>query len=222
MSFSKPSIQTQRQPASLPTPESTRSFWHSEPSPLLLGHRSTRNLPETADVVVIGSGITGASIAHHLLENNPSLSVVMLEAREACWGATGRVSPPNLHLQYYMSTARDLTTSSERRPLPTPPLHPSHRPLNRPLRTLQFPHPRNTHRRAIHRLRIHSPTRRTSNLRHSRRGILQILPQNHGIHLPGPPLPHASHHKSIRARLPPRPHSQSSNRNGSSSPSLAL
>jgi hypothetical protein len=89
------------QPAALPTPKSSDSFWHTEPSPLLLGHRSTRNLPATADVVIIGSGITGTSIARHLLkkdagnEESPasaSPNVVMLEAREACWGATGRVS----------------------------------------------------------------------------------------------------------------------------------
>lgn len=88
------------QPAALPTPKSTDSFWHTEPSPLLLGHRSTRALPSTADVVIIGSGITGTSIARHLLkkeggEEETSSSggpnVVMLEAREACWGATGRV-----------------------------------------------------------------------------------------------------------------------------------
>lgn len=89
------------QPAALPTPKSSDSFWHTEPSPLLLGHRSTRGLPSTADVVIIGSGITGTSIARHLLKkdggkeetsSSESQDVVMLEAREACWGATGRVS----------------------------------------------------------------------------------------------------------------------------------
>jgi hypothetical protein len=96
-----PDLPRLSQPAGLPTPKSTDSFWHTEPSPLLLGHRSTRGLPSSADVVIIGSGITGASIARHLLkedggvEQSPdsdSHDVVMLEAREACWGATGRVS----------------------------------------------------------------------------------------------------------------------------------
>ncbi|KAF2482818.1 FAD dependent oxidoreductase-domain-containing protein [Neohortaea acidophila] len=82
-------------PSAPPTTHSTNSFWHSEPSALLTGHRSTRDLPRTADVVIIGSGITGASVAHHLLtsthgEGKKGQSVVMLEAREACWGATGR------------------------------------------------------------------------------------------------------------------------------------
>lgn len=79
-------------PAGLPCPNSSGSFWHSEPSPFLLKHRTSSNLPTTADVVIIGSGITGASAARFLAEDPraASLKVVMLEAREACWGATGR------------------------------------------------------------------------------------------------------------------------------------
>ncbi|KAF1816484.1 FAD dependent oxidoreductase, partial [Eremomyces bilateralis CBS 781.70] len=76
----------------LPTPSPSKSFWHSEPSSFLLGHRTTADLPSSADVVIIGSGITGASVARYLKEEEGAagLSVVMLEAREACWGATGR------------------------------------------------------------------------------------------------------------------------------------
>ncbi|KAJ6440289.1 hypothetical protein O9K51_06079 [Purpureocillium lavendulum] len=74
--------------AELPTPRSTRSYWHREPSKKLLGHRSTADLPHTADVVVIGSGITGAFAARELVAGGRG--VLMLEAREACWGATGR------------------------------------------------------------------------------------------------------------------------------------
>ena len=79
--------------ASLPTTESTSSFWHSEPSDFLLGHRTTPHLPSEADVVIVGSGITGASAARYLAEDERAkgLSVVMLDAREACWCATGRV-----------------------------------------------------------------------------------------------------------------------------------
>lgn len=78
--------------ANIPQPESSASFWHSEPSEFLLGHRTTPDLPAEADVVIIGSGITGASVARYLTENarGKDLSVVMLDAREACWGATGR------------------------------------------------------------------------------------------------------------------------------------
>lgn len=95
MSRHNPNLPKQRKPCDLPSEQSSKSFWHSEPSSLLLGHRSTRDLPETADVVVIGSGISGASIAHHLFNDGDTGGkkphVVMLEAREACWGATGRV-----------------------------------------------------------------------------------------------------------------------------------
>ncbi|KAL7789968.1 DAO domain-containing protein [Trichoderma ceciliae] len=74
--------------AGLPTPQNTKSFWHRDPSFVLLGRRSTPDLPATADVIVIGSGITGAFAAWELVAGGRS--VLMLEAREACWGATGR------------------------------------------------------------------------------------------------------------------------------------
>ncbi|KXH66313.1 hypothetical protein CSAL01_06816, partial [Colletotrichum salicis] len=51
------------------------------------------NLPPSADVAIIGAGISGAFIAHRLLtDESPSRpkSVLMLEARAAVSGATGR------------------------------------------------------------------------------------------------------------------------------------
>jgi len=91
------------QPAPLPVPNPSKSFWHSEPSSFLLGHHTTEDMPKEVDVVIVGSGITGASAARFLHESGSSdadqngigstkKTVVMLEAREACWGATGRVS----------------------------------------------------------------------------------------------------------------------------------
>ncbi|KAM0520563.1 hypothetical protein ACHAPE_002958 [Trichoderma viride] len=77
-------------PAGLPVDNPSKSYWLSEPSGILLGHRTTKNLPQAADVLIIGSGITGAMVAHFVKEMAPNLSVTMLEAREACWGATGR------------------------------------------------------------------------------------------------------------------------------------
>ncbi|PNS18039.1 hypothetical protein CAC42_3998 [Sphaceloma murrayae] len=87
-------------PAGLPHPTPSSSFWHTEPSALLQGHRSTRELPKAVDVVVIGAGISGASVVHHLLEpyrqqdnnhtNGGAPSTLLLDAREVCWGATGR------------------------------------------------------------------------------------------------------------------------------------
>lgn len=82
--------------ATLPTPTSTDSFWHSEPNEFLLGHRTTSEIPAEADIVIIGSGITGTSAARYLAEDERAKhkSIVLLEAREACWGATGRVNGP--------------------------------------------------------------------------------------------------------------------------------
>ena len=74
----------------LPTPKSTHSYWHQSPSKILLGHRTTDNLPPTIDVVIVGSGISGSFAARELA--SLGRTVLLLEAREACWGATGRVS----------------------------------------------------------------------------------------------------------------------------------
>ncbi|KAF2138999.1 uncharacterized protein K452DRAFT_290096 [Aplosporella prunicola CBS 121167] len=86
------SSDSDHQPAGLPVPNPTKSFWHSEPNEFLLGHRTTPDLPAEADIVIVGSGITGTSAARFLAEDPRAKgrSVVMLEAREACWGATGR------------------------------------------------------------------------------------------------------------------------------------
>ena len=58
-------------------------------------HRTTQSLPKYADVIIIGAGYTGASIAHHLISESTRLdlhipSILILEARQACSGATGR------------------------------------------------------------------------------------------------------------------------------------
>ncbi|KAI0108142.1 FAD dependent oxidoreductase [Daldinia grandis] len=74
----------------LPVDNPTKSYWHKEPSSKLLGHRTTKELPRAADVVIVGSGITGSFAAHFLKEKQPDLNVVIVEAREACSGATGR------------------------------------------------------------------------------------------------------------------------------------
>jgi hypothetical protein len=94
--------------ASLPTPNSTESFWHSQPSKILLGHRTTPSLPTDTDVVIIGSGISGAFAAHYLKQDarGADLNIVMLEAREACWGATGRVCF-NFAVKYFVTLIMD-------------------------------------------------------------------------------------------------------------------
>ncbi|KAF7334780.1 FAD dependent oxidoreductase [Mycena sanguinolenta] len=71
------------------------SFWLqlTRSSPLH-GHRTTENLPDKADVTIIGSGLSGAATAYFLLTTGPEdkrpKSVLLLEARDACDGATAR------------------------------------------------------------------------------------------------------------------------------------
>lgn len=79
--------------APFPTVNPTEPFWRQELHQLD-NHRSTEQLPESADIVVIGAGYAGASLAHHLLDKQmrkgQEVSIVILEARGACSGATGR------------------------------------------------------------------------------------------------------------------------------------
>jgi hypothetical protein len=51
---------------------------------------SSSSLPEHADVVVIGSGMTGCSVTKTLLEGDPKLKVTVLEARGLASGASSR------------------------------------------------------------------------------------------------------------------------------------
>ena len=77
-----------------PVDNSTTPYWRASNLDALDDHRSTKELPSVADVVIIGAGYAGASIAHHLLENaafsSQKNSILILEARQACSGATGR------------------------------------------------------------------------------------------------------------------------------------
>jgi len=77
------------EPSALPSKHALRSFWLSEPSELA-DHRTTAHLPDGADVIIVGSGIAGSLTAYSLLDVDPNLHIVMLEAREVCGGATGR------------------------------------------------------------------------------------------------------------------------------------
>jgi hypothetical protein len=76
-------------PPTLPRANPTISAWQDPPD-VIADIRSTNELPGSADIVVIGSGISGASVAFDLLTRDGSLKMVMLEARQACSGATGR------------------------------------------------------------------------------------------------------------------------------------
>ncbi|KAG5640628.1 hypothetical protein DXG03_007889 [Asterophora parasitica] len=85
----------------VPLPSHSPSYWLTPPSPLAQHNASYPGWSERyADVVVIGSGITGTSVVRTLLdwdreqggagEGGETLQVVMLEARDTCSGATGR------------------------------------------------------------------------------------------------------------------------------------
>ncbi|KAL7415152.1 FAD dependent oxidoreductase-domain-containing protein [Mrakia frigida] len=79
-------------PPGLPVPLGALSPWQISvrSNPILNLNRDTP-LPSEAQVVLIGSGLTGALTAYSLLtsEGAPS-KVVLLEARQACSGASGR------------------------------------------------------------------------------------------------------------------------------------
>lgn len=80
-------------PVSLPRSNPTTSYWQDPPDAVIADFVSPGGLPEEADTVIIGSGITGACTAFNLLVEpaNPDHGkIVMLEARQACSGATGR------------------------------------------------------------------------------------------------------------------------------------
>lgn len=83
---------------SLPVASPTKPFWltagHS-----LSSHRSTPELPPTQDVLIIGAGFAGAACAYYLTQApDAPASVTILEARDACSGATGRNGTSELHL----------------------------------------------------------------------------------------------------------------------------
>ncbi len=73
----------------LPLPNPTLSYWQDPPS-RLSNHRTTPELPRTVDTLIIGSGITGTTLAYRILNQLSPPSVLVLEARTACSGATGR------------------------------------------------------------------------------------------------------------------------------------
>ena len=62
-------------------------FWLRAPNPLA-NHQSTEKLPEAADIVVIGAGLTGAAAAFHLRRAGPG--VVVLDQGDPAGEASGR------------------------------------------------------------------------------------------------------------------------------------
>ena len=76
-----------------PVSNSTTSFWRSQDLHPLDDYRDS-TWPDVSDIVIVGAGYAGASLAYHLLEKSKSSrsqpSITIFEAREACSGATGR------------------------------------------------------------------------------------------------------------------------------------
>ncbi|KAF8849007.1 FAD dependent oxidoreductase [Acephala macrosclerotiorum] len=76
-------------PVGLPRANPTKAYWQTPPLPIS-DHRSTPNLPNASKYVIVGSGITGTSIAWKIFQEEPNAFITILEARQACSGATGR------------------------------------------------------------------------------------------------------------------------------------
>ncbi|KAL4885746.1 FAD dependent oxidoreductase [Aspergillus karnatakaensis] len=78
-------------PAAFPEPSHlSNSYWIQE-YPIDFEDKWVKApAPDTVDVAIIGSGITGATAAYKLAEARPELKVALFEARGLCTGATGR------------------------------------------------------------------------------------------------------------------------------------
>lgn len=75
----------------LPVDNATVPYWRTELH-ALDEHRTTEELPRECDIAIIGGGMTGVATAYHIskLAVDKAPSVVILEARQLCSGATGR------------------------------------------------------------------------------------------------------------------------------------
>eukprot|EP01083_Nonionella_stella_P131343 398982_1 len=71
-----------------PTPEATLPFWLLNAD--YQNYRSSELLPQEANVVIIGAGISGVSTAYHLATEYQQDDIVLLDARGVCGGASGR------------------------------------------------------------------------------------------------------------------------------------
>ena len=102
----------------LPVKNRTESFWLTKRDKELCNARTTATLPKTADVVVIGSGLSGAMTSYLVLEEarakGMKLDVVMLEADETCGSSTARNGEP---------IRPELEWTNPRRPLQARHLH---------------------------------------------------------------------------------------------------
>ncbi|KAJ5706151.1 hypothetical protein N7536_001840 [Penicillium majusculum] len=78
--------------AAMPAQNPLPSWWRTQLHQLD-DYVSSESVPTESDIVIIGAGISGTSVAYHLLQQKKgpnSPKVTILEARQACSGATGR------------------------------------------------------------------------------------------------------------------------------------
>ncbi|KAJ4252747.1 hypothetical protein NW762_010653 [Fusarium torreyae] len=78
-------------PSTLPPRNGMKSFWRNGTG-ALDDYRSTEELPAQSDIVIIGAGYSGAALTTHILSecDGKRPSILILEARQLCSGATGR------------------------------------------------------------------------------------------------------------------------------------
>lgn len=72
----------------LPSDNPTAAYWQHLPH--RLSNARSAILPQTTDIAIIGSGITGVSVAKTILEQDQTARVTVFDARTLCSGATGR------------------------------------------------------------------------------------------------------------------------------------
>ena len=72
--------------------DDNRSAWLSELPPY--ERQPALSGDQTADVAIVGGGITGVSAAWHLSERFPERRVVLLEAKALANGASGLLTKP--------------------------------------------------------------------------------------------------------------------------------
>lgn len=71
----------------IPVPNPTKAFWQSELS-AYANHQSP--WLDRADIVIVGAGVSGTSLARTVLYHQPDTKIVLIDARSLCSGATGR------------------------------------------------------------------------------------------------------------------------------------
>lgn len=86
----------------VPVRNPTQPYWLTEPSKI---SKLQSSWHDEAEIVIVGSGITSASLVRSLYARRPDLKIIVVEARDLCSGATGRngghikVMSPGVYLE---------------------------------------------------------------------------------------------------------------------------